>query len=232
MDSPPPGNLLLIIGADGYQPNDQKIPADGVEHSVTLLAARTIWGTVRDAVTGQPIPSFRIVSRPADSPGPQGQTSSFWGNDQIFSGGNFRDVDTSTAAGLIFKFEAEGYAPFITRVLGKEESEVQFDLALQPAAATTIAVFFQDGRPATDVKIGLEMPGTALHWAPGRFDHGLNSRGVLDSTDDAGRFVLPPDDTITPRLCRLSGRLCGSNARQLGDGADDAAAAVGGWKAP
>jgi hypothetical protein len=197
LESVPPGYLLPEIRADGYQPNDQKIPADDVEHSVTLLAARTILGTVRDAVTGQPIPSFRVVSRGADLSGRPGQTIFFWGNDQIFTGGNFRDVDNSPAAGLLFKFEADGYAPFITRVLGKEESEVQLDLALQPAAATMIAVVFQDGRPATNVKIGFEMPGTALHWAPGRFDRAKNSRGVLDSTDDAGRFALPPDDTIT-----------------------------------
>jgi RNA polymerase sigma factor (sigma-70 family) len=201
-DSAPEGPLFFGIHANGYEwAQNVQVKADGEEHLVTLHAAQTISGSVRDAATSQPISTFRIVTGEVRLPPSADGTNVDWGRSQTFRGGTFRFQDDNPGAGSKeYKFEADGYAPFVTRMVGPDEGDVSFGIVLYPAVATTITVLLPDGQPATNASIGLDIPGKNLDWIlkPGGFSSApLGSHNNVFSADDAGRFVLPPDDTVT-----------------------------------
>ncbi|HEV2456015.1 MAG TPA: hypothetical protein VGY98_17250, partial [Verrucomicrobiae bacterium] len=98
---------------------------------------------------------------------------------------------------FVFKFEADGYAPFITRVIHASEGDVRFDLRLTPAPSTEVTVLSPDNEPAANVDIGLASPGARLSLVPGGFyRENIQSGGTLLMTDSAGHFTLPSDQTI------------------------------------
>lgn len=183
----------------------EKVTPDGQEHFITLPPALTISGTVRDAATGDLIPSFRLIAGwPVTNPvtgvvgGRWSHIDRFW---LRFEGGEFNHVYEEPALGstpnpgYIFKFEAAGYAPFVTRPVALSEGAVQFDIALRAAASTTVTVTLPDGRPAANVDIGLVSPNTRLALAPGGFARRPSADNLL-LTDSQGHFTLMPDDSI------------------------------------
>jgi hypothetical protein len=107
-------------------------------------------------------------------------------------------VDDNPGTGAQFKIEADGYAPVVTRPVSGDERNVSFDIQLYPAVETPVTVLTQDGRPATNVSVGLEIPGVrSPSWRPGGF--GRIPEGIYNNvltTDHAGRFSLPPDESI------------------------------------
>jgi RNA polymerase sigma factor (sigma-70 family) len=200
-DSAPKGGLIFGIHATGYEwAQNVQLTADGEEHAITLRAVRSISGTVLDGAVRQPISAFRVVTGEAGPPDSPTGTNFQWQDSQDFHDGTFRfDDDNPSAGAKIYKFEAIGYAPFVTRVVGADEGNASFDIALYPAAGTAITVVSPDGRPATNASIGLEMPGGRLNWGPAGFDTAL-PRARLNNVlpaDDTGRVVLPPDDSVT-----------------------------------
>jgi RNA polymerase sigma factor (sigma-70 family) len=197
-DSAPDGPLFFGIHAFGYQrAQNVEVTGDGEEHLVTLHAARTISGNAHDAVLHQPIATFRIFMGVVEPRPSEGGTNVQWNRSRTFHDGtfSFRENDIFGAIPRQYKFEADGYAPFVTRVVQPDEGDVLFDILLYPSAGTSITVLSPDGRTATNAFIGLDMPGARLDLKPGGFDP-TPGVGVL-SVDDAGRFVLPPDDTVT-----------------------------------
>ncbi|MBL9127255.1 MAG: hypothetical protein JNL97_06400, partial [Verrucomicrobiales bacterium] len=104
-------------------------------------------GTVHDASTGRLVPRFRIVCGWPQVDGRDGRVSPRWSTlDRHaigFCGGTFRHeiVDpipgADTNPGYVFRFEAEGYSPFVSRVVADGEAEVRFDVALRSADAAT-----------------------------------------------------------------------------------------------
>jgi RNA polymerase sigma factor (sigma-70 family) len=195
-DSAPDGPLFFGIHAIGYQrAQNVQVTADGEEHLVTLHADRTISGNAHDAALHQPIATFRIVTGVLEPRPLAGRTNVQWNRSRTFHDGtfNFRDNDIFGAIPRQYKFAADGYAPFVTRVVGPDEGDVSFDIQLYPSTGTSITVLSPDGRPATNASIGLDMPGARLDLKPGGFSATPNVLFV----DDAGRFVLPPDDTVT-----------------------------------
>jgi hypothetical protein len=124
-----------------------------------------------------------------------------------FEGGRFlhtyRDLEPDSS--VVFKFDAEAYAPFVTRVVGAGEGQVQFDVTLRPAHSITVTVLLPDGRPAASTDIGLVSPDVNLFLVPGGFRHPGRNQGYSESdiaarpltTDDQGCFNLPDDPAIT-----------------------------------
>ena len=208
-DSAPDQELTFDVTAAGYmRSGDVELRPDGTEHVVTLQPALTISGTVRDATTGQPIPRFRIATGwpnwdPIDNTtNVQWSTlDRFW---MSFDGGKFQHTYEEPVVGgttnpmFEFKFEADGYAPFVTREVSATEGEVRFDVSLKPASAIDVTVLLPDGTPAGEVDVGLVSSGARLALVPGAFSHeNVQSGGSLLVTDSQGRFALPPDPTIT-----------------------------------
>ncbi|HTQ49862.1 MAG TPA: carboxypeptidase-like regulatory domain-containing protein, partial [Candidatus Acidoferrales bacterium] len=203
-NSAPDRNLVVGVSAAGYMRKDRvEVLADGIEHVVTLQPALTISGTVRDATSGRPIPRFHIVTGWPNWDSGYNGTNVQWSTlDRFwlsFDGGKFRHayeepvVRGAPDLRFVFKFEADGFAPFVTRQVAATEHDVQFDVALNPAVEKEITVLQPDGGLAVAVDIGLVLPGSDLFLIPGGFSQ---SRGSLLSTDDHGRFQLPPDPAI------------------------------------
>ena len=125
----------------------------------------------------------------------------FWLN---FTGGKFRHVYEEAVIGgmsnpgFMFKFEADGYAPVVTRAVGPEEAAASFDVALNAAESKVVTVLLPDGRPASGADIGLVSPEARLQLIPGGFSRdGLQSAGSLIACGKDGQFELPPDDAVT-----------------------------------
>jgi RNA polymerase sigma factor (sigma-70 family) len=205
----PDGEHFFIISAGGYMvAQDVRLRPDAVEHVVTLSPALTVFGTARDAENGELIPQFRVVTGWPDWSLIPGTTNARWSMLEPFwprfSGGQFRHtyeepvVGGMANRGYILKFEAEGYAPFISRIIGADEVEARIDAVLHPAASTTITVLLPDGRPASQVDVGLVSPGARLELLPGRFSRlGPLSGAALLRTDAKGKVLLSSDPSIT-----------------------------------
>ncbi len=165
----PDKELTFNFAAAGYmRVSDLKMRPDGEEHVVTLPPALKIVGTVQDAQSGALIPRFKIISGwPSHSlepvqPPPQWKYDAkrFW---LVFSDGRFEhNFEEPVISGpeeteFIFKFEAEGYAPFVTRVVNAKEETARFDVKLKRSAAMEITVLLPTGQPApcTDVAASL-----------------------------------------------------------------------------
>lgn len=204
-ENAPEQELAFAFAKPGYQRRDDVFLRPGEqEHVIVLEPALTIAGTVSDAVTGKPIPNFRIIcgwpetfgseQRPRWSPIDRHQPA--------FSGGTFRHVIEEALIGgipnpgYIFKFEAEGYSPYVTRVFRPDEGEVEFAVKLQPAETITVTVLRPDGQPAAWCDVGFVSPGANLTLLPGGIERGYDGGSVL-TADAAGQFRLPPDDAVT-----------------------------------
>ena len=205
-ESSPDPELQLDFQAAGNDLTNMLVPADGQEHLVTLASAGptapphlAVKGNVREAATGQPIDHFLVhtgrfwPTHANFTPG--------WISNKGFQGGTFAYNETwgtGTKYSLRFKIEADGYAPFTTRDVGPDEGDVSLDIVLYPAPSTSVTVLSQDGQPVVHADVGLEMPYEPLAPLPGGLRHTYpgNYTNVL-LTDERGRFVLPPDDSIT-----------------------------------
>jgi RNA polymerase sigma factor (sigma-70 family) len=214
----PDAELELIIGGSGYmRKHDIKVRPDGEEHLITLSPALTVSGTVHDADTGQLIPRFKLITGWPQTnwvPDPnhsgklltkvEGHWSTierYWVN---FSGGTFKHVLEEPALysnpnpGYVFKFEAEDYAPFISRIVAADEGHVQLDVAMHRATTRQISVILPDGSAAINTDIGLVVPGAHLQLIPGGFSRQYSEAGTtLLRTDTDGHFRLPGDPAIT-----------------------------------
>lgn len=203
----PDQELPLEISAAGYMKSGAvHVWPDGVEHVITLQPALSISGTVRDATTGRPVPHFRIITGWPTLDPIDHSTNAHWSSlDRFwmtFGDGKFQHNYEEPVVGgtahpeFIFKFEAEGYAPFITRSVSAADRHVRFDVDLTPAPARTVTVTLPDGTPAAAVDVGLVTPGAALRLLPGGISSENAAGGSRLVTDEHGRFKLPPDSTI------------------------------------
>ena len=205
----PDTQLTFDIAASGFmRTNGVKVRADGQEHMIVLPPAVTVSGTVRDAADGHTIPRFKIVTGwPVTNfldHTVGGRWSSFERDWLTFSDGQFRHtfedalVYGTANPGYMLRFEAEGYAPFISRPILADEGEVHLDVSLRVAADTTVTVLLPDNRPATQADVGLVMPQAGLELVPGGFSHqNLQNGAALLATDASGTFRLPPDESIS-----------------------------------
>lgn len=200
----PDQELSFAFAKPGFLRRDgvQMRPAEQ-EHLVVLQSALTIAGTVSDAATRKPISDFRILSGWPETFGDQERPrwSSLDRHQLTFSGGTFRhSLEEAIIGGIpnpgyVFKFEAEGYAPYVTRVFRPDEGEVEFAVTLTPAETVTVTVVLPDGQPATRCDVGFISPGADLTLRSG----GLEGRsgGAVVTTDAAGQFRLPADEAVT-----------------------------------
>ena len=203
----PDMELPFSIGAAGYfSLESYKVRPDGQEHQVALMKALTIVGKVRDTQSGAAIPKFRIITGWPQVDYSNGTTNPSWSSLERFwlnfEGGEFRHTFDEGAIGgmknpgYIFRFEAEGFAPLVSRLVAAEEGEARLDVSLRPAKATTLTLVQPDGRPAANAAIALVSAGGNAKLTGVSFDQ-LNSQGsVLMNTDSGGRFQLPNDDSL------------------------------------
>ena len=207
LSNAPDAEMKFDVQAAGFMRVFQvSVRPDGEEHLITLNKALTIHGIVWDEATGLRIPQFRIAKgwpewNPADN-----STNAHWstiGRYWLdFTGGTYHDsfdepvILGTENRGYILKFIADGYAPFISRVIGPDEGDVELNVTLHRAATTSVTVYDPDGKPAADADIALVSPHAILRLGQGGFVHDSLSAGLLRA-DASGTFVLQPDDAVT-----------------------------------
>ena len=202
VESAPDTDLMFDAVAPGYMRiNGVSVHPDGEEHLIALGPALVLTGTVRDATSGEKIPKFRIT-------GGWPVTNVFYHTSQpgwapiarftvSYEGGEFRHVmEEPVVLGnpdFIFKFEADGYSPFVTRVIRGDEGVVPLDVTLRRGEEKRVLVSLPDGSPAVGADVGFVGKGTALTIIPG----GLSRKQTkIITTDAQGSFVLPDDESI------------------------------------
>ena len=160
MSNAPDAEMKFDVQAAGFmRVFGVSVRPDGEEHLITLNKALTIHGIVWDEATGLRIPQFRIVKgwpewNPADN-STNAHFSSIGRYWLDFTGGTYHDsfdepvILTMKNQGYILKFIADGYAPFISRVIGPDEGDVELNVTLHRAATTSVTVYDPDNRPAS-----------------------------------------------------------------------------------
>jgi RNA polymerase sigma factor (sigma-70 family) len=204
----PDGEFNFSFCASGFaRLDDVKIAADDQEHVITLTRGLVVSGTVRDAATGELIPRFQMLEGYPHSNPSDGKTNATWSTLDRFrhnyANGTYHEqfdepvVLATENAGYMLKFTADGYAPFISRVIGPEEGNVQLDVSLRRAKEVTVTVYKLDAQMAIHADVGLVEPLSQLRLFFGGISHAnLQSAGTLLVTDGNGQFTLQPDDSI------------------------------------
>ncbi len=142
----PDQELSFAISTPDHIQAKVKVRRDGKEHVVTMLSPLRISGTVYDANTGQPIPKFRLITGWSYVDDIRGGMTENWSPlDRFqlsFEDGTFEHVYKEPAINatpnpsFLFKFEAEGYDPQVSRAVALEEGDVRFDVALSRTTQT------------------------------------------------------------------------------------------------
>lgn len=205
----PDAELSFDVSAAAHtRVSNLKIRPDGQEHVVQLSGAVIVHGTVRDADSGDLIPKFRIVTgwpewNPMDN-STNAQWSRFSRDWLPFANGTYHHafeeplILGTKNPGYMLKFEADGYASFVTRSIGPDEGDVRLDVVLHRAAVVTATVYTPDGQLARNAEAGFVFPGARLSLVPGGFSNDFNRNGgSVVRTDKNGKFQLPADESIS-----------------------------------
>ncbi len=203
----PDQELAFDVAARGFiRVNGVVVRPGDEEHLITLPTALTIAGTVTDLVTGEQIPRFRIgIGWP--QPQPDGSVQPRWSDlDRFwlsFIGGEFRHaleeavIEGNPNPGYIFRFEAEGHSPFVTRAYQANEGEVRLEVQLKPAEDIYAVAYTPDGYAAGNAQVGLIAPGSNTRLVQGGFAGDLgHALANIRQVDKDGRFVVPEDWSV------------------------------------
>ncbi|HWN95520.1 MAG TPA: sigma-70 family RNA polymerase sigma factor, partial [Methylomirabilota bacterium] len=203
----PLGDLYFsVFGKGCMELRDAKVAAEESEHTFTMSPVLVVHGSVRDAETGEKIPRFRIVGGWPQNRTGEGDPNARWSGLERhwlnFSGGEFHHTFSEALLGggpnpgYVLKFEADGYASAVSRLIQPDEVDAEVDALLRKGSNTLITVLLPNSRRAADADVGLPSPGADLELAPARFVRRSSQGGALLRTDAQGQFKLSPDPTI------------------------------------
>lgn len=190
--SAPDGKLFITAMAPGYAyAREVELAADGEEHVIPLKSAVTISGTVRNAVTGQPIEHFKVM--PGASYG--GMPVQNWDRSAVQPGtnGTFRLTYDESQYPLHVRVEAEGYLSSETLALREHAPTANVDLQLRPiTSADSFAgqILLPDGAPASGAYVGVVSEQKRLRLFGKTL---IGKEPNLVRADGDGRFTLGPD---------------------------------------
>jgi RNA polymerase sigma factor (sigma-70 family) len=192
----PEADIIVGVSAEGYMEMcGVQIRPGGTELVIRLAPELVVTGTVRDGVSGKAIPRFKILTGRPEPGGPYWSTI---GRFQFsFEGGSFRHayheavVCDGTNAGYLLKFEADGYAPYISRFISPDERLAQLDIRLEPALTRQFLVLNPNQSPAAWADVGFPAlaRGNTLALVPGGFSRRFTrTDDALQRADDQGRL--------------------------------------------
>lgn len=178
----PVTSIGFKVNAVGYAGQELNLGGGEPERTIVLRAEHRITGRVTDAVTGKPIPEFRVT--------PIDVFRKDWlvaepGNAKPGKDGRLNYVATRTDIPMRIRVSAMGYrtqdGPEFR--IGDDGARTQ-DFRLQPSPPITGLVVDPAGRPAPGVVVSLATPTQEANlW----FDYG----NATIQTDASGRFAFP-----------------------------------------
>jgi hypothetical protein len=179
---------------------------DGPEDTAAQPASLTVRGHVFDASTLEPIALFRLI------PGAPGSRGVTWQPHLITTHERGRFAlapDRRAWAQTVFRVEAVGYRPGVSRLVLKAEGEVALDFALVADAGPTAVVHTPDGTPAAEAEAAwatVSYEATALGPTIRYSGHAERLGARVVTADAEGRFRLPPEsDPATIMIAHPSG---------------------------
>jgi beta-lactamase regulating signal transducer with metallopeptidase domain len=148
----------------------------------------TVGGLVTDAKSGRPVANFSVT------PGTKRyQRINFdTYNQATGSNGAYSVTLSKRFADPRLKIEADGYLP--AAVTPPQGDTAHFDVKLEPGTGPSGMVLTAEGKPATNVTVGLISAGTQAITisGEGELQAGMR-RGITTKTGDDGSFSFPPE---------------------------------------
>jgi beta-lactamase regulating signal transducer with metallopeptidase domain len=192
-----PGDVVLYsLWKPGYMSRRQvSLAPDVAEQTLTLDPALVISGSVTDASTREPVPSFRLVRGLKFSNNPR----IIWmvQDSAEFTGGRYTIKHDEPYEGYAIRIEATGYKPADSRVFKPTEGTTSFDFALTRAAPTdflTGTVLRPDGRPAAGAEVALATPAHPLVFEMQQVRFSRSNGMSFAKTGPDGRFTFDAPD--------------------------------------
>ncbi|HZM01831.1 MAG TPA: carboxypeptidase regulatory-like domain-containing protein, partial [Candidatus Saccharimonadales bacterium] len=179
-NSAPLEPFSVSVLKDGYfSSRNNIVPADGQEHTIILHPQLTVVGLVTDAVTKQPIPSFKAI------PGSERLGAAYGAN------GQFELTFTEYSQPLTVRIEADGYDPATSRPLDDRANPLTCNFTLRKQKleeAIQGIVLLPDGNAGAGVSVTLcpTEHGVDLH--EGKFTK-MNA-AITTETDLNGHFFF------------------------------------------
>jgi hypothetical protein len=100
----------------------------------------------------------------------------------------------------LLRFEADGYASYVSRLIAPNEGSVRLQVTLHPVSMRTFSVLNPDGSPAAWADVGFPertKGNYSLAIMPGGLErYGEDGTGPLQQTDVRGVIKLPADGEI------------------------------------
>jgi RNA polymerase sigma factor (sigma-70 family) len=200
--SPPKGELELQFSQAGYRSSrTDKFAADGEVHTIVLHPVATVTGSVTDAETGTPIPSFQFTMGHAQPWNPADETPMWDLRSKAGSNGFYKTVIEEEQVPYL-RIEADGYDTVEAEIHLTNRVEGVRDFQLHRASVVHSirgTVLLPDGSPAVGVEValctaqvGVRLNGTAFE--PGLIGNTfrLQSSDYRKKTDEQGSFSFDP----------------------------------------
>lgn len=186
--APPDAVEYSILKQGHMAKRDFILIASEEEQVVTLYPELEIHGRVTDAVTGKPIPEFRIQRGHIQN----NRETVYWTRDEgvLYKDGQYSYKIDEPMKGWLLQATAPGYLPATSRTFESTEGQQTFDFALQPSKGLSGLVLLPGGEPAEGATVGLASEERRASLKEGRWDRSQNSAELV-TTDAAGRFSFP-----------------------------------------
>ena len=176
-----------ICPPDGMELAEQPLIARAEEYVFRVPDPLVVSGKVIDAATKKPIKAFRVVPGVRSS-----ETHMNWVPSESFSAseGQFQIRETHGYFAYLFRIEADGYQPAVSRDIKSTEGKVTIDFELKKGKDIVAKVVTPRNLPAENAKVALGVAGSQINIQNGEIDDGSTYSTRLE-TDNAGRFHFP-----------------------------------------
>jgi RNA polymerase sigma factor (sigma-70 family) len=186
-DGAPADRVFLGAGKTGYSNVDHLsvVPSDQeVKFTLKRGGALRITGTVVDAVTGRPIPSFRVV--PAVLGGFE-----IWLFDRAttYRNGRYQYAAALANEQHLLRFEAKGYTPVVSPTYSRNGGEQVLDVKMKKGPWLDGIVRGPDGSPLPGAEVVLAT-GQGVRFSGGKVYQREHHPYEITGAD--GRFSIPP----------------------------------------
>jgi thiol-disulfide isomerase/thioredoxin/protocatechuate 3,4-dioxygenase beta subunit len=161
-------------------------------HVVTLRAPLELTASVTDAVTGKPIPNFKVVHgiKFSEEGNPSWQRRSY--EQRVGKDGKFEDKITDHYPYRMVRIEADGYAPVESKTFSLKEEKVDLTFKLQPATNLQGTVVTADNKPVAGATVYLTTGNHFPYATNGRMTHFRD--GLSAVTNPEGLFTFLPQE--------------------------------------
>jgi uncharacterized GH25 family protein/thiol-disulfide isomerase/thioredoxin len=197
----PADGVQYRISAKGYDTKEVTLVAKDEAHEIELARPVTIFGSVVDAESGQPIERFRVI--PVKAYRPDFYSTDFQANSiaQGTDGEYTIQINSHGQTGNQYRvrIEAEGYrTAFGRKSLGVGDPPLEENFKLEKAPALVGVVFDPSGKPVNQFTVAVGTPTTSPHF---RIDRPDNYFGVAFQVHGSNEFKLPA--TFEPQRFRV-----------------------------